>query len=139
MALFPTANEVGIATLVDRFYDKVRADEALGPVFNTAIHDWTTHKQTLRDFWSSVILRTGRYHGNPMGVHRALPAFPQALFHRWLALWNETAREVFDPPTAELFIGTAERIAQSISQGIGHGRLALEHPSRILGPLHIAS
>lgn len=139
MALFPTANEIGIATLVDRFYDKVRADAELGPIFNAAIHDWTTHKHLLRDFWSSIVLRTGRYHGNPMGIHRALPTFPQMLFHRWLALWRETAREVFDAPVAELFIGTAERVAQGLSMGIGHGRLTLEHPSRILGPLHIAT
>jgi len=139
MALFPKANEISIATLVDRFYDKVRADAELGPIFNAAVHDWTEHTHTLRDFWSSVILRTGRYHGNPMGVHRALPAFPQMLFHRWLELWRETAREVFEPQAAELFIGTAERIAQSISMGTGHGKLAPEHPSKILGPLHIAS
>jgi len=137
MALFHQASEVGIATLVDRFYDKVRADEQLGPVFNQAIHDWTAHKVILRDFWSSLILRTRRFHGNPMGKHRALPPFPQALFHRWLALWRETTREVFEPSVAELFIGTAERIAQSLSTGMNMGRLSLEHPSRVLGPLHI--
>src|SRR5215469_16556227 len=93
MALFHQATEVGIATLVDRFYDKVRADHELGPVFNQAIHDWPAHKVILRDFWSSVVLRSGRYQGNPMGTHRALPPFPQTLFHRWLALWRETARE----------------------------------------------
>jgi len=139
MALFPAANEIGIATLVDRFYDKVRADAELGPVFDTAIHDWTTHKVLLRDFWSSLVLRSGRYKGNPMGVHRALPAFPPSLFHRWLALWRETTREVFDAPVAELFIGIAERVAQGLSLGMGLGRLSLEHPSRVLGPLHIVS
>lgn len=137
MALFPTANEIGIATLVDRFYDKVRADAELGPLFNQAIHDWGKHKLLLRDFWSSMLLRTGRYHGNPMGVHRALARFPQALFYRWLELWRETAREVFDTPTAELFIGSAERVAQGLSLGMGLGRLSLEQPSRVLGPLHI--
>lgn len=139
MALFPAANEIGIATLVDRFYDKVRADAELGPVFNAAIHDWPTHKVLLRDFWSQMILRTGRYQGNPMRVHRALPAFPQHLFHRWLGLWRETAREVFDAPTAELFIGAAERVAQGLSMGLGHGRLSVDHPSRVLGPLHIVA
>jgi len=139
MALFSKANEIGIATLVDRFYDKVRADAELGPVFNTAIHDWTTHKVLLRDFWSSTVLRSGRYRGNPMGVHRALPAFPQALFHRWLALWRETVREVFDAPAADIFIGAAERVSQGLSLGLGMGRLSLEHPSRVLGPLHIIS
>lgn len=139
MALFPQPNEVGIATMVDRFYDKVRADEHLGPVFDQAVHDWPAHKVVLRDFWSSMILRTGRYQGNPMRMHRALPPFPQALFHRWLTLWRDTAREVFDAPTAELFIGAAERVAQGLSMGLGQGRLALQHPSRVLGPLHIVS
>lgn len=139
MAFFPAANEIGIATLVDRFYDKVHADAELGPVFNAAIHDWPAHKVLLRDFWSQMMLRTGRYQGNPMRVHRALPAFPQHLFHRWLALWRETAREVFDTPAAELFIGAAERVAQGLSMGLGHGRLAVDHPSRVLGPLHIVS
>ena len=139
MALFSAANEIGIATLVDRFYDKVRADAELGPVFNAAIHDWTTHKVLLRDFWSSLVLRSGRYKGNPMGVHRALPAFPQTLFYRWLALWRETAGEVFEAPVAELFIGTAERVAQGLSLGMGLGQLSIERPSRVLGPLHIIS
>ena len=139
MSLFPKATEVGIATMVDRFYDKVRADEQLGPIFNGAIADWTAHKRILRDFWSSIVLRSGRYRGNPMGVHRELPRFPQALFRRWLALWRETAREVFDASTAELFIGTAERVAQGLSIGMNLGRLSLEHPSAIVGPLHIVS
>jgi hemoglobin len=139
MALFEQANEVGIATLVDRFYEKVRADTELGPVFDQAIHDWPAHKRLLRDFWSSMMLRSGRYRGNPMGAHRALPAFPQALFHRWLALWKETAREVFEGPAAETFIGAAERVAQGLSLGLGMGQIPLAHPSRVLGPLHIVT
>ncbi|MFC4527610.1 group III truncated hemoglobin [Dyella halodurans] len=139
MPLFATATEVGIATLVDRFYDKVRADEQLGPIFHGAIADWTAHKRILRDFWSSIVLRSGRYHGNPMRAHRELPPFPQAFFRRWLALWRDTAHEVFEASTAELFIGTAERVAQGLSLGMNLGRLSLEHPSPIIGPLHIVS
>ena len=139
MPLFPKATEVGIATLVDRFYDKVRADDQLGPIFDGAIADWAAHKRTLRDFWSSIVLRSGRYRGNPMGAHRELPRFPQAHFHRWLALWRETAHEVFEAPAAELFIGTAERIAQGLSLGMNLGRLSLQHPSPVIGPLHIVS
>lgn len=139
MALFSQAHEVGIATLIDRFYDKVRADDELGPLFNAAIHDWASHKRVLRDFWSSLVLRSGRYHGNPMGVHRTLPPFPQQLFHRWLALWRETAHEVFEPPVAELLTGTAERVAQGLSLGMNMGRLVLAQPSRIVGPLHIVT
>ena len=139
MPLFAKANEVGIATLIDRFYDKVRADEQLGLIFNGAIADWPAHKRILRDFWSSIVLRSGRYRGNPMRVHRELPPFPQVFFQRWLALWRETAHEVFEASTAELFIGTAERVTQGLSLGMNLGRLSLEHPSPIVGPLHIVS
>ncbi len=139
MPLFATATEVGIATLIDRFYAKVRADEQLGPIFNGAITDWTAHQRILRDFWSSIVLRSGRYRCNPMGVHRELPPFPQAFFQRWLALWRETAHEVFEASIAQLFIGTAERVAQGLSLGMNLGRLSLEHPSRIIEPLHIVS
>ena len=137
MSLFPQITEVGIATLVERFYEKVRRDPELGPVFERAIDDWPPHKRVLRDFWSSIMLRSQRYRGNPMGVHRALPTFPQTLFHRWLALWRETAHEVFERSAAELFVSTAERVAQGLSLGLGLGPLPLEQPSRALGPLHI--
>ena len=39
-------DEAAIALLVDRFYDRVRRDPELGPVFNNAVHDWDVHKGT---------------------------------------------------------------------------------------------
>ena len=73
-----------IALLVDRFYDKVRVDPQLGPVFNAAVHDWDEHKRTLTSFWCSVALRANSYRGNPMAVHRAQPAIRAEHFKRWL-------------------------------------------------------
>lgn len=139
MSLFDRANEVGIATLVDRFYVKVRRDPQLGPVFEQAISDWPAHLRVLRDFWSSIVLRSHRYHGNPMGVHRALPPLAHDLFERWLGLWRETALDVFEPAVAELFIATSERVAQGLSLGLGLGRIPLQQPSRLIGPLHIVT
>ncbi|WP_198670349.1 group III truncated hemoglobin [Dyella sp. C9] len=127
----PQASEQAIANLVDRFYDKVRADAELGPVFNGAISDWMEHKHTLCEFWSSMVLRSGRYQGNPMGTHRALPPFPKALFHRWLELWRDTAREVFEPPVAEVFIGAAARVAQGLSLGLHLGSLEAHTPDAL--------
>jgi hemoglobin len=139
MPLFHQASEVGIATLVDRFCEKVRRDPRLGPLFERAIGDWNDHRRKLRDFWSAVVLRSERYQGNTLGTHRALPAFPRALFQRWLTLWRETAMEVFEPVPAELFAGTAERHAEDLCLGLGMGRLMLDRPSRVLGPLHLVS
>jgi hemoglobin len=58
-----------IEVLVGRFYEKVQADGLLGPVFETRIRDWEPHLKRMRDFWSSVALMTGRYHGTPMAKH----------------------------------------------------------------------
>src|SRR6185312_8235838 len=62
--------EKAIGELVDQFYVKVRADAELGPVFDRAISDWGPHLATMRNFWSSVMLTSGRYKGNPVAVHR---------------------------------------------------------------------
>lgn len=111
--------EEQLSTLVDRFYAKVRADEALGPVFNAAVHDWPEHLGKLSAFWSSVMLTTGRYKGNPMAVHmRQKGAIEPSMFGRWLELWRETASEQLDERGAAAVIAKAERIAESLQIGM---------------------
>jgi hypothetical protein len=62
-------SEDGIRRLVDEFYARVRADTELAPIFNRAIPgDWGLHLATMRDFWSSVMLTSGRYKGNPVAT-----------------------------------------------------------------------
>lgn len=137
MNLHPFLDETSLAVLVDRFYDRVRADVVLGPVFNEAVHDWPAHKRTLVDFWSSMMLRSGRYRGNPMGVHRALPPFPKHLFHAWLTLWRQTVAEQFPPEAATPLIDAAERVAQGLSLGLNLGSLGDTTSQAALGALRI--
>jgi hemoglobin len=106
--------EKAIGELVDRFYAKVRADAELGPVFERAISDWGPHLATMRNFWSSVMLTSGRYKGNPVSVHRRVEGIEFELFGRWLALFHETCRELFDDEIAAAFGVKAERIAESL-------------------------
>jgi hemoglobin len=108
-----------IALLVDRFYDKVRVDPQLGPVFNAAVRDWDEHKRTLTSFWCSVALRANSYRGNPMAVHRAQPAIRAEHFERWLALWQTTTREVLDEADASVMQEHADRIGRSLRLGMG--------------------
>ncbi len=114
--------EDSIKDLVDRFYAKVRNDSRLGPVFNTAIgendQDWESHLERMYAFWSSVMLTSGRYHGNPMQKHKDLPHFDEALFDTWLALFAETVHEVHDTPIAERYIDRSKRIAESLKLGL---------------------
>ena len=110
-------DEPMIEVLVRRFYEKVRADALLGPVFETRIPDWEPHLQRMCAFWSSVALMTGRYHGTPMTRHLPLPVDAEH-FDRWLALFEETAREFCPAKAADHFIERARRIAESLEIGI---------------------
>jgi hemoglobin len=111
-----------IERLVHGFYAKVRSDEMLGPIFEAQIKDWAPHLAQMCAFWSSVALMSGRYHGAPMPKHLPLPVDAEH-FDRWLALFEETAREVCPPAAQAHFIERAQRIAASLELGIAgtHG------------------
>jgi hemoglobin len=113
----PILDEAALPGLVDRFYARVRQDPEIGPVFNAAIEDWDVHLEKLAAFWSSVMLTTGRYKGNPFAAHLKHPLTP-AMFERWLALWGETVDEMFAPEIAVQFRAKAQRIAESLQLGM---------------------
>ena len=107
--------EEQLRVLVDLFYARVRADAALGPVFNDAVGDWPEHLDRLTAFWSSVMLTSGRYKGNPMLAHlKHKSRITPALFDRWLALWAATTEEVMPPAAAAALQAKAARIAESL-------------------------
>jgi hemoglobin len=110
-------DEAMIARLVDGFYDRVRADPLIGPVFNERIADWEPHLEQMKLFWSSVALMSGAYHGRPMPKHLPLPIDAQH-FDRWLELFEATARDLCPPAAADHFIERARRIAESLELGI---------------------
>lgn len=110
-------DEAILRDLVHRFYDKVRADEVLGPVFAARITDWDPHLERMVAFWSSVALMTGCYHGAPMPAHATLPV-NGAHFDRWLDLFRQTATEVCPPVGAALVIERSERIARSLHMAV---------------------
>ena len=108
-------SEDGIRQLVDAFYDKVRLDAELAPIFLRAIPgDWEPHLARMYAFWSSLMLTAGRYKGNPVVKHLVIPGIQPHLFERWLALFNETCGELFDDGVSEEFRAKAARIAESL-------------------------
>jgi len=113
-APFDQVTELATRLLVDYFYAKVRKDPELRPIFDRAIADWDPHLATLRDFWSSIMLTSGRYHGNPVAAHRRPGGLTPQLFERWLALFAETSGELFDDSLAATFMDKARRIATSL-------------------------
>lgn len=118
----PTITEADIAELVGRFYDRIRADASLAPVFQSAIGgtdaEWGPHLAVMRRFWSSVMLGSGTYRGDPYSVHRRLTGLTPEMFDRWLGLFDATCTEHFPPDTAAAFSERAHRIARSLKMGL---------------------
>ena len=115
----PQLDQADLPRLLSRFYDRVRCDAELGPVFNDAIHDWPEHLDRLEDFWSSVMLASGRYKGNPVVIHliqahRITPG----MFDRWLELWEQTTGELLPDEVARTAQAKARRIAKSLQVAI---------------------
>lgn len=127
----PDLDEATIALLVRTFYARAREDDLIGPIFAGAVADWEHHIGKITDFWSSVMLRTGRYDGRPMRPHLILP-LEDAHFDRWLALFEETARELCPPDMADAFLVRARRIADSFEMAIAakHGEIRAPRHSR---------
>jgi len=113
-----------IHAVVHGFYDKIRADALLGPVFNGAIAEdqWPRHLAKMCDFWSSVLLRTSRYEGRPLPPHLALPGIGEEHFRRWLTLFRATVERLCPPQVAVLFLERALRIAHSFRLAIAFNR-----------------
>lgn len=132
-------DETMIRAVVDRFYAEARRDAVIGPVFNRIIPDaaWPQHLATIADFWSSMLLGTGRYFGRPMPKHLAIPELSDAHFQRWLALFRLTVEDLCPSDIAALFIERSERIGNSFRMNIAMRRgdditrmapLEREHP-----------
>jgi len=112
-------NEALIRAVVHGFYAKVRNDQKLGPIFDRVVGDtWDEHLAKMCDFWSSVMLLTGKYKGNPMIAHMRLKMVSPEHFERWLLLFREATTELCDSDVAALFVGKAENIARRFQLGM---------------------
>lgn len=98
-----------IIVLVDRFYDKVKTDERLGPLF--AHVDWPHHLPIMYNFWSSMLLGEQSYQGNPFQKHMSLP-LEGIHFNRWLELFFQTIDETFIGERADEVKSRAQSIAR---------------------------
>lgn len=114
-----TVTEDDIHRLVHRFYNMIRDDAELGPIFNTKITNWEPHLAQMCDFWSSVMLKTGKFQGRPMPKHIALTDMvgPEH-FKIWLSLFERAALDVCTDDVAAAFLDRAERIAESLKYGM---------------------
>ncbi|WP_339634202.1 group III truncated hemoglobin [Bizionia echini] len=99
-----------VLLLVSSFYEKVRADEFLGPFFNRVITDWDAHIERLTTFWETSLFMTRKlekkYYGNPLEVHVQVDkennhTITEHHFGAWLNLWFQTIDEHFEGEVAD--------------------------------------
>lgn len=102
-----------IELLVNSFYDKVRKDQLIGPIFNdVAKVDWEEHLPKLYNFWSDLLLGEDTYRGRPFPPHMKLN-LQGVHFERWLSLFVQTVDEHFAGLKAEEAKTRALRIARN--------------------------
>lgn len=108
-------NREDIIRLVDRFYQRIRSDEKLDPVFDQIAHvDWDSHLPKMYDFWDTVMFRSGTFRGNPIAAHAKLVPLTDmsmATFDYWLGLFRETVAELFEGEKAGHIVRCAEDMA----------------------------
>jgi hemoglobin len=108
-----------ISELVEAFYTRARTHAVLGPIFASKVVNWAPHLVRMKDFWASIAIESGRFHGNPMLKHIAIPGLSAAHFQIWLGLWDETLDDlIVNSAAADLFRERAKRIATSLQTGI---------------------
>ena len=116
-------SEEMIHDVVHAFYGEIRRDPALGPIFNRVVAgDWDAHLAKMCDFWSSVLLMTGRFKGAPMIAHARIPDIRPTHFARGLHVFRQTVERLCPPAAAGLFAEKSEMIAQSLQMGIAVSR-----------------
>lgn len=96
-----------ISILVHHFYDEIRKNEILGPIFNSNIpsEKWPAHLEKLTDFWESVLFRIPKFRGSPTMAHISVDSklpngMQQEHFGIWLQLWFAAIDKLY--PTCEV-------------------------------------
>jgi hemoglobin len=84
-------------------------------VFEQAVDDWPDHLERLTAFWSSALLKSGRYQGRPIPVHLEHRArITRPMLERWLMLWEQTTLEHMPLGAAVSLQSKAPRLAESL-------------------------
>lgn len=111
-----------IELLVDSFYERVKSDPTIGPIFtDIAFVNWEKHLPIMCDFWENAILFTGSYEGNPMDLHKHLHKVTNLQhehFQQWNYLFIKTVDTLFSGKNALLAKQRALKISDILQAKI---------------------
>ena len=104
-----------VAEVVDRFYDRIQQHPTLKQPFQV-VNDWPHHKELFSHFWWVSLggERYLKYRYEVTSKHMAAGFTPELLVD-WLALFQDTVREVLEPELADPWVKRAELIGQSLT------------------------
>jgi hemoglobin len=111
-----------IALFVDRFYERLLADEQLAPIFvDVAQIDLAVHLPHIKDYWCKLLLGEKGYQRHTMNIHRQLHGkrpLQKEDFQRWLAFFVATVEEGFAGERAERARQVAASIAANMEKSL---------------------
>ncbi len=109
-----------IKKLVDTFYEKVREDNLIGPIFNERIQNrWPQHLEKMYTFWQTVLLSEYTYFGSPFPPHAHLPVSHDH-FEKWMELFTKTVDELFSGEVATDAKWRASKMAEMFESKINY-------------------
>ena len=99
-------SKTDIQLLIDSFYEKVKKDAIIGPIFTDVVKmNWEKHLPIMYSFWENTLFYTGSYEGNPMELHKHLHRITPLTtehFKQWVQLFNSTVDELYVGKNASL-------------------------------------
>lgn len=114
-----------IAYFVDRFYERILADEQLAPIFvDVAEIDLAVHLPHIKEYWCKLLLGEKQYQRHTMAIHRQLHArrpLQADDFQRWLTFFNETVDDHFIGERADRAKQVATAIASNMEKALPIG------------------
>ncbi|AMA49674.1 MULTISPECIES: group III truncated hemoglobin [Flavobacterium] len=120
-------NRSDIELLVNTFYEKVKVDTLIGPIFNGIIKDWTPHLNKMYNFWETVLLKVHTYSGAPFPPHAKMP-LEEIHFNRWIKLFNTTVDNLFTGKKADEIKWRASKMAELFQYKIEYFKKANHNP-----------
>ncbi len=111
-------NRKDINLLVVSFYNAVRKNELLGPIFNShlAADQWPAHLEKLTDFWVTALLGDVCFKGSPSKAHLKVDknlkhTMSQLHFEKWLEIWFTTIDSLYVGDLAQRAKDASRRMA----------------------------
>ncbi len=120
-----------IEFLVDNFYEVVRQDAFIGPVFNARLSGrWEMHHKKLYRFWHTVLLRRPDYFGDPVPVHFKMNLDGRH-FNQWLTIWVSIVDANFEGIVADRAKFRGKTMANAFLEKILKNTSKEKHPGEV--------